>query len=163
MLTPCIEYRNSNAQQVPTSAMPVSPPSLSTDFQTPADGGSCQVGISYDMLKTVAIMASWIGGCPLEGKYTFKVPDIPGADKALFWWSWFNRTGNREMYNNAAVLAVSSSATSFTGPQPFRANSTFRGAFWFSGKCSLTVGKCSLTVVSCHSFLGWHLRHVGGY
>ncbi|KAK4049771.1 hypothetical protein OIO90_005352 [Microbotryomycetes sp. JL221] len=54
------------------------------------NGGSCQVGISYDMLKTVAIMASYVGGCPLKGEYKFKVPDIPGAEKALFWWSWFN-------------------------------------------------------------------------
>jgi hypothetical protein len=30
------------------------------------NGGSCQVGISYDYLETMAVMASWIGGCPLE-------------------------------------------------------------------------------------------------
>ncbi|KAM0792953.1 hypothetical protein ACM66B_002711 [Microbotryomycetes sp. NB124-2] len=99
------------------------------------NGGSCQVGISYDLLKTVAVMASYVGGCPLKGEYTFKVPDIPGAEKALFWWSWFNKSGNREMYNNAAVVAVTGKAKSFTGPTPFRAN-TFA-----DGSCVTTEGK----------------------
>ncbi|KAK4052189.1 hypothetical protein OIV83_002484 [Microbotryomycetes sp. JL201] len=125
------------------------------------DGGSCQVGISYDLLKTVAVMASYVGGkfslssiflnervvrsltildcgekgCPLQKDYKFKVPDIPGAEKALFWWSWFNKSGNREMYNNVAVVAVSGKAKSFKGPVPFRAN-TFA-----DGSCITTEGK----------------------
>ncbi|ORY90911.1 hypothetical protein BCR35DRAFT_328665 [Leucosporidium creatinivorum] len=98
------------------------------------NGGSCQVGISYDLLATTAIMASWIGECPMSGSYTFTVPDIPGSEKALFLWVWFNKTGNREMYSNAAVVAVSGTATSFKGPSPFRAN-TFA-----DGSCINTEG-----------------------
>ncbi|BGP13293.1 hypothetical protein JCM10213v2_001212 [Rhodosporidiobolus nylandii] len=83
---------------------------------------SCQVSISYDFMETQVVLASYIGGCPLSLPYTFTVPDIPGADKACFIWSWFNYSGNREMYQNAAVVAVSGTADSFTGPNIFRAN-----------------------------------------
>ncbi|GAA5984442.1 hypothetical protein JCM11641_000139 [Rhodosporidiobolus odoratus] len=98
------------------------------------NGGSCQVGMSYDNMKTQVVMASWIGGCPLELPYTFTVPDIPGCDKCLFWWSWFNQSGNREMYQNAAVVTVSGKADSFTGPSAFRSN-TFG-----DGKCENPEG-----------------------
>lgn len=30
------------------------------------NGGSCQVGITYDNCETIAVMASYIGGCPLS-------------------------------------------------------------------------------------------------
>ncbi|GAA5916029.1 hypothetical protein JCM8208_007493 [Rhodotorula glutinis] len=64
--------------------------------------------------------------------YTFKVPEkLPGCSKCLFFWSWFNKTGNREMYQNAAVVSISGTSTSFTGPQAFRMN-TFG-----DGVCSL--------------------------
>ncbi|GAA5821203.1 hypothetical protein JCM3770_005250 [Rhodotorula araucariae] len=86
------------------------------------NGGSCQVGVSYDYMETQVVLASWIGGCPMKKPYTFKVPDIPGCDKCIFFWSWFNKTGNREMYQNAAVVSISGTATSFTGPQAFRMN-----------------------------------------
>ncbi|GAA6009889.1 hypothetical protein JCM11491_000853 [Sporobolomyces phaffii] len=89
------------------------------------NGGSCQVGITYDNCATIAVMASYIGGCPLS-LYKFKVPDLPGADKAFFVWAWSNRSGNRELYQNVAVVAVQGSASEFTGPSMFRAN-TFGG------------------------------------
>lgn len=50
------------------------------------NGGSCQVAISYDSCETMAVLASWIGGCPLSLPYTFKVPELPGADRAFFIW-----------------------------------------------------------------------------
>ncbi|KPV76822.1 uncharacterized protein RHOBADRAFT_6848, partial [Rhodotorula graminis WP1] len=96
------------------------------------NGGSCQVGVSYDYMATQVVIASWIGDCPLKKPYTFKVPEkLPGCSKCLFFWSWFNRTGNREMYQNAAVVSISGTSTSFTGPQAFRMN-TFG-----DGVCSL--------------------------
>ncbi|GAA6004108.1 uncharacterized protein JCM10292_005887 [Rhodotorula paludigena] len=91
------------------------------------NGGSCQVGVSYDYMQTQVVIASWIGKCPLEKPYTFTVPDLPGCAKCLFWWSWFNKTGNREMYQNAAVVAISGTATEFTGPQAFRINTYGKG------------------------------------
>lgn len=30
------------------------------------NGGSCQVGISYDSCETMVVLASWIGGCTLS-------------------------------------------------------------------------------------------------
>ncbi|GAA5824389.1 hypothetical protein JCM5353_005020 [Sporobolomyces roseus] len=86
------------------------------------NGGSCQVGVSYDACSSMVVLASWIGGCPLSLPYTFKVPDIPGADKAFFWWSWSNQSGNRELYQNVAVVAITGTASEFTGPTVFRAN-----------------------------------------
>ncbi|GAA5901841.1 uncharacterized protein JCM6883_000413 [Sporobolomyces salmoneus] len=86
------------------------------------NGGSCQVGISYDSCETMVVLASWIGGCPLSLPYTFKVPDLPGADRAFFVWAWSNRSGNRELYQNVAVVAVQGSASEFVGPSMFRAN-----------------------------------------
>ncbi|GAA5854524.1 hypothetical protein JCM9279_000828 [Rhodotorula babjevae] len=98
------------------------------------NGGSCQVGVSYDYMETQVVIASWIGDCPLKKPYTFKVPEkLPGCSKCLFFWSWFNKTGNREMYQNAAVVSISGTSTSFTGPQAFRMN-TFG-----DGVCSLTA------------------------
>ncbi|BGP37141.1 hypothetical protein JCM10449v2_001045 [Rhodotorula kratochvilovae] len=91
------------------------------------NGGSCQVGVSYDYMETQVVIASWIGDCPLKKPYTFKVPDIPGCDKCVFFWSWFNKTGNREMYQNAAVVSISGTATSFTGPQAYRMNTFGEG------------------------------------
>ncbi|KAI5477425.1 hypothetical protein MNV49_006417 [Pseudohyphozyma bogoriensis] len=77
------------------------------------DGGSCQVGMSYDWMETTVVMASYIGGCPLSTSYEFTVPEMPASDKALFWWAW---------YQNCAVVAVTGSADTFVGPQAFRAN-----------------------------------------
>ncbi|KAM0749742.1 hypothetical protein T439DRAFT_381314 [Meredithblackwellia eburnea MCA 4105] len=95
------------------------------------EGGSCQVGVSYDLMKTNVIMASYIGGCPLAGKYTFKVPALPSSDKALFTWQWWNKAGNREMYQNCAVVAIKGNADTFVGPQSYRAN---------TGSCTNTEG-----------------------
>ncbi|GAA5878601.1 hypothetical protein JCM3774_004078 [Rhodotorula dairenensis] len=86
------------------------------------NGGSCQVAISYDLMETMVVIASWIGGCPLSLPYKFKVPDIPGCDKCFFIWDWFNKAGNREMYQNAAVVSISGTAKQFVGPQIYRAN-----------------------------------------
>lgn len=39
-----------------------------------------------------------MGGCPLALKYDVTIPaEAPAADKAVFWWSWHNRVGNREV------------------------------------------------------------------
>ncbi|POY70823.1 hypothetical protein BMF94_6236 [Rhodotorula taiwanensis] len=91
------------------------------------NGGSCQVAISYDAMETMVVIASWVGGCPLSLPYKFKVPDLPGCDKCFFIWSWFNRTGNREMYQNAAVVSISGKAKQFVGPQIYRINTFGKG------------------------------------
>ncbi|GAA6043634.1 hypothetical protein JCM8097_000846 [Rhodosporidiobolus ruineniae] len=92
------------------------------------NGGSCQVAISYDYCENMVVMASWIGGCPLSLPYKFKVPDIPGCEKCIFLFSWFNNSGNREMHQNAAVVSVTGTATSFTGPNAYRGNTFSDGS-----------------------------------
>uniref|UniRef100_A0A0K3CI17 FGENESH: predicted gene_8.329 protein n=1 Tax=Rhodotorula toruloides TaxID=5286 RepID=A0A0K3CI17_RHOTO len=96
------------------------------------NGGSCQVGMSYDLMKTMVVMASWIGGCPLQNGTLSPFPRSTRTSptllaRSIFWWSWVNETGNREMYQNAAVVSVSGTAKSFTGPQIYRANTFGEG------------------------------------
>lgn len=62
------------------------------------NGGSCQFSMSYDNGATWKVIHSIIGGCLVDG-LTMDVPipkEAPNG-KALFSWSWFNRSGNREM------------------------------------------------------------------
>lgn len=82
-------------------------------------GGSCQVSITYDQPpnKNSAwkVMKSFQGGCPIEVNGNLQVPaggplaniipplgyTVPTglpAGKATIAWTWFNKSGNREMY-----------------------------------------------------------------
>ncbi|KAK8133595.1 hypothetical protein PG984_005607 [Apiospora sp. TS-2023a] len=71
------------------------------------NGGSCQLSISYDKGQTFTVVFSKIGACPTDPNIPFTLPaDTPSADKVLFSWSWINHTGNREFYNNCAVLTI---------------------------------------------------------
>lgn len=93
------------------------------------------------------MIASVLGGCPINLAYTIPIPStLPSAKKALFAWSWFNQLGNRcapfrclllftsltdvrsENYMNCAVVDIAgSSSSSFTGPALFRANTLADG------------------------------------
>ncbi|GAA6064109.1 hypothetical protein JCM10212_002486 [Sporobolomyces blumeae] len=88
------------------------------------EGGSCQFSVSYDQGETFAVIHSIEGGCPLEEEYTMPIPsDLPSAKSATFSWTWFNKVGNREMYQNCAIVNIEgSSSTSYTGPVLYRAN-----------------------------------------
>ncbi|GAA94037.1 uncharacterized protein L969DRAFT_44948 [Mixia osmundae IAM 14324] len=88
-------------------------------------GGSCQWALSYDEGRTFAVIHSVIGGCPLASSYAFVVPsDAPASTKAVLSWTWFNRLGNREMYQNCAVVAVKNprQASTWSGPAIAQAN-----------------------------------------
>ncbi|PQE28077.1 glycoside hydrolase protein [Rutstroemia sp. NJR-2017a WRK4] len=89
-------------------------------------GGSCQVSITYDekptAKSTFKVIKSYIGGCPMRGiagnngnnaaavdpdTYNFTIPaDLP-AGKGTLVWTWFNKIGNREMYQNCAPVTLS--------------------------------------------------------
>ncbi|KAK7947921.1 uncharacterized protein PG986_008807 [Apiospora aurea] len=57
--------------------------------------------------QTFIVVFSKIGACPTDPNIPFTLPaNTPSADKVLFSWSWINHTGNREFYNNCAVLAI---------------------------------------------------------
>lgn len=47
-----------------------------------------------------------LGGCPLTSKYDFVVPSEAPNGRALLAWTWFNLTGNREMYMNCVDVEV---------------------------------------------------------
>lgn len=67
-----------------------------------------------------------IGGCPLQDSYDFKIPsDAPSGKNVIFSWSWFNEVGNREMYQNCAVVDIvggSGASYGLNTPEMFRAN-----------------------------------------
>ncbi|KAH7106706.1 hypothetical protein BKA62DRAFT_740583 [Auriculariales sp. MPI-PUGE-AT-0066] len=87
------------------------------------NGGSCQFSLSYDKGQTWGVIHSVIGHCPLDASYTFTVPDgVPAGKDVLFAWTWFNHSGNREMYMNCAPVNVDSAGTGLTVPQMFQAN-----------------------------------------
>ncbi|BGP21841.1 hypothetical protein JCM10295v2_000716 [Rhodotorula toruloides] len=84
----------------------------------------------YDLMKTMVVMASWIGGCPLQKPYKFKVPDIPGCDK------WYAESSPALIdqvsdfmptASSGGLVSVSGTAKSFTGPQIYRANTFGEG------------------------------------
>ena len=92
------------------------------------NGGSCQLSLSYDGGKTFKVIKSLEGGCvkPAGGDQTFDftVPADAKAGDAVFAWTWFNHTGNREMYMNCAAVTISGSGTNdlSSNPDMFVAN-----------------------------------------
>lgn len=74
------------------------------------EGGSCQFSLSYDKGETWKVIQSIIGDCPVSGgaSFDFTIPaDAPDSDEAVFSWSWINKVGNREFYQNCAVVSIS--------------------------------------------------------
>jgi hypothetical protein len=87
-------------------------------------GGSCQFSLSYDNGKTFGVIKSIVGGCPLSANYTVDIPaDVPSGSNALLSWTWFNKVGNREMYQNCiAVDIAGKDGGSIELPKMFEAN-----------------------------------------
>ena len=86
-------------------------------------GGSCQVSVTTDKNPTKdskwKVIYSIEGGCPAavdgnlneganaDGTFPFTVPsELPNGEMAMSW-TWFNKVGNREMYQNCAPIKVS--------------------------------------------------------
>lgn len=83
--------------------------SMSVTGGAPHEGGSCQISLSYDSGDTWTVIYSYIGNCPSgvgETKYDFAIPQDAPSGEALIGWTWFNHTGNREMYMNCAVVTI---------------------------------------------------------
>ncbi|KAF7542337.1 hypothetical protein G7Z17_g11662 [Cylindrodendrum hubeiense] len=72
------------------------------------NGGSCQISLSYDKGTTWKVIQSYIGNCPIlhGGSFAFTVPSDAPSGEAMLAWTWFNNTGNREMYMNCAAIEV---------------------------------------------------------
>jgi len=75
--------------------------------------------VSYDGGKTFRVIKSIEGDCPNSGlKLDFNVPTDAKQGKAIFAWTWFNHTGNREMYMNCAAVDITGSGTSTLDNRP---------------------------------------------
>lgn len=91
-------------------------------------GGSCQISITSDLLPTknskFEVIKSIEGGCPSDApgnlsndastrlppiKYTIPAGMAPG--KYTLAWTWFNKSGNREMYMNCAPVEIGGAAS----------------------------------------------------
>ncbi|KAH6615068.1 hypothetical protein C7974DRAFT_58356 [Boeremia exigua] len=84
-------------------------------------GGSCQISVSKDEKPTKdsewKVIHSIEGGCPTTfpgninnpkdlGSYKFTVPATLPDGRLTMAWTWFNKSGNREMYMNCAPIKV---------------------------------------------------------
>jgi len=110
------------------------PASFKTEgLQAAHNGGSCQVSLSFDNGKTWKVIKSFIGNCVRSAggnvfdanqEYSFTIPADAKAGDAVWAWSWFNQTGNREMYMNCAHITIDGSGTSTLNdfPDMFVAN-----------------------------------------
>ena len=100
-------------------------------------GGSCQVAFSYDRGQTWIVVKSFVGNCPrvrvpgalsnnydTNQDYTVTIPgDFPASDWVIFAWTWFNASGNREMYMSCSPVAIiGDTRTPPQGPPLFIAN-----------------------------------------
>jgi hypothetical protein len=111
---PCKGYQK-DVPSVSTAVATLTPGQQTTvKFEGSAShgGGSCQFSISYDNGKTWGVMHNEVGGCMLAPSVSFTVPSgIPAAKNVLMSWTWFNRIGNREMYQNCMAVDVAGNGT----------------------------------------------------
>lgn len=82
------------------------------------------MSLSYDDGLTWFVIKSFEGNCPrvrIPGivsnnydpnqDYVFTIPaDFPSGDHVIFAWTWFNASGNREMYMSCSPVAIISNS-----------------------------------------------------
>ena len=104
-------------------------------------GGSCQISLTTDPNPTNAtkwmVIHSIEGGCPAKNvagnlpenangddpdTYQFTIPDGIAPGNYIMSWSWFNKIGNLEMYQNCAAYTVTAGSKK-RGIQQRKANS----------------------------------------
>ncbi|ORY35689.1 hypothetical protein BCR39DRAFT_460379, partial [Naematelia encephala] len=97
-----------------------------TVVTAPHGGGSVQLSLSYDNGTTWSVIFSYMGGANIEGNtIDFLLPSDAPSGTGLFSWTWFNLQGNREMYQDCAVIDVidgGAGLNSVDYPEPFVAN-----------------------------------------
>lgn len=83
-------------------------------------GGSCQISLSYNIGRTFTVISSIIGSCAKVGaSYAFTVPADAPAGRAVFSWSWNNRLGNREFYQDCSAVDILSGGDGVPVVMPF--------------------------------------------
>jgi hypothetical protein len=72
-------------------------------------GGSCQLSLSFDQGLSFHVFKSFIGNCPTgpNPNLTYIVPANVPNGQAVLSWTWLNHIGNREFYQNCAIVTVS--------------------------------------------------------
>lgn len=83
-------------------------------------GGSCQISLSYDNGTSFRVIESMIGGCTLDKSLDFTVPENVPTGGALLSWTWFNKMGNREMYQNCAWVSINAASTPQIRAEPHK-------------------------------------------
>ena len=104
----------------PTATYPAgSQQSLQIAGGAPHNGGSCQISLSFDGGQTFKVIKSILGSCPLGPETQgFTVPAETAAGDAILSWTWFNKVGNREMYQNCIPITITGSGTSRLDDRP---------------------------------------------
>lgn len=79
-------------------------------------GGTCQLAVTMDLEPTTKsewkIIQVFEGGCPTTSTaggshpWTFEIPKGFPNGKATLSWTWYNKVGNREIYQNCAPITV---------------------------------------------------------
>ncbi|KAI8872310.1 hypothetical protein GQ42DRAFT_119576, partial [Ramicandelaber brevisporus] len=90
-------------------------------------GGHCQFSISYDGGRTFVVLQTVMSECLRGSGNSFMVTipaTAPPAESAVFSWSWINRLGAREYYQNCADIRIEGGVLdgSISGPELFVAN-----------------------------------------
>ncbi|KAJ2720427.1 hypothetical protein GGI07_004614 [Coemansia sp. Benny D115] len=92
-------------------------------------GGHSEFSVSYDNGATFAVIhqelkymffgtPTQVTNRPKKLKYSIKLPnDLPGADNAVFAWTWVNASGNREFYMNCVDVKIVGEPGEYTGKQ----------------------------------------------
>jgi hypothetical protein len=110
---PCKGYLNAPGKHVTAQYVAGNTYSIAVEGTATHGGGSCQLSLSYDNGATFKVIHSILGGCPLQAGYNFVMPSgLPSGKNVVFSWTWFNKIGNREMYQNCALVDVQGSGTS---------------------------------------------------
>lgn len=93
------------------------PQLLSFNGSASHGGGTCQLAVSLDKEPTAKsvwkVIQTYEGGCPTSGDgndgsnpFTFTIPkDMPNGVSTLSW-TWYNKIGNRELYQNCAPITI---------------------------------------------------------
>ncbi|ORY80866.1 putative endoglucanase, partial [Protomyces lactucae-debilis] len=110
---PCKGYLNSPGKHITAQYTAGGQYSIALEGTATHEGGSCQLSLSYDNGATFKVIHSIVGGCPLQSGYNFTMPaGLPAGNNVVFSWTWFNKVGNREMYQNCALVNIQGSGTS---------------------------------------------------
>jgi len=128
---PCKGYQSDVGSPAGASTVTYTPGQSATftlqGVEAAHNGGSCQVSLSFDNGATWKVIKSFIGNCvrsqggnvfDANQTYDFTIPADTKSGDALWAWSWFNQSGNREMYMNCAAVTIAGAGTSTLNDKP---------------------------------------------